>query len=325
LYANEDVVGEAIADALTSGVITREELFITSKLPPTHMQADTAEEALDATLAALQTPYLDLYLLHWPTAYVKTPSAWPVPLPERLGYDAARTLAVWRVLERAVKAGKIRSLGCSNFTITQLQTLLDAGLQAPVCCNQLEVHPYLAQKEMLRWHAERGIVVTCYSPLASPARPPTCHFEEDPTPLLSHPIVCAVAARAGMTAAQACIVWALQRGTVPLPKSVTGERIRENTSAALGKAGSLDAEAMAALNSLDLHYRFVRGDNHAPEGMFWWEMWGEEAPRGGGCRLLSQQVAVLDTAQGPWRGKSAEEVAALPTVASGIRFGYTLV
>jgi len=192
----------------------------------------------------------------------------------------------------------------SNFSTVKLQALLDGGLVAPCCCNQLEVHPYLSQRDVVRWHAERGIVVTCYCPLASPARPPTCHFEEDPVPLLSAPALCAAAARAGMTPAQACIVWALQRGTVPLPKSVTEARIRENASAALGRAGSLDAEEMSAIDALNVNHRFVRGDNHAPEGVFWWDMWDEAPPDTASCGLLSQQTAVLDTAQGPWRGRT---------------------
>ena len=113
LYANEDVVGEAVVEAIQRGVVTRAELFITSKLPPNAMHEDAVEAALDASLSELRTSYLDLYILHWPTAFVRKPSAFPVPFPERLGYDAARVLAVWRVLERAVASGKVRSLGAS--------------------------------------------------------------------------------------------------------------------------------------------------------------------------------------------------------------------
>ena len=257
MYANEHIVGAAIAAA----GVPRGELFLTSKLMPTCMHADTALAALDRTLNELQTPYVDLYLLHWPFRYVPKPSAFPVPPAERLGYDADAVLAVWRVLEAAVDAGKIKALGVSNFSVTKLAALLPHARHKP-CVNQIEGHPALQQPRLLAWHAARGIVVTTYCPLGSPARPETFVRAGDPE-LLRSPVVAAVAARAGRSPAQVLLRWAVQRGTCPLPKSVTPARLDENLAVF---DFELSADDMAAIAGLDLHHRFSRGYGYALAG-----------------------------------------------------------
>ena len=257
MYGNEAIVGAAIAAA----GVPRDELFVTSKLMPTCMHADIALSALDRTLAELATPYVDLYLLHWPFRYAAKPSAFPVPAAERLGYDAEAVLAVWRVLEAAVDAGKIRALGVSNFSPAKLAALLAAARHKP-CVNQVEGHPALQQPRLLAWHAARGIVVTTYCPLGSPARPDTFRRESDPA-LLASPVVAGIAARACRSPAQVLLRWAIQRGTVPLPKSVTPARLEENLRLFDFELGAAD---MAELAALDQHYRFSRGYSYAPAG-----------------------------------------------------------
>jgi len=260
MYANEHIVGAAIAAA----GVPREELFLTSKLMPTNMHVETAEAALDKTLKDLGTTYLDLYLLHWPFRYPVKPSAFPVPVAERLGYDADAVLAVWRVLEAAVNAGKIRALGVSNFSVKKLAALLAQARHKP-CVNQVEMHPALQQRSLLAWHRARGIVVTTYCPLGSPSRPPTFIHSDDPPELLTDPAVLAVAARhPGRSAAQVLLRWAVQRGTVPLPKSVTPARLDANLEAAAGL--ELSDEDMAAIAALDRHHRYSRGTSFAPAG-----------------------------------------------------------
>ena len=257
MYANEAIVGAAIAAA----GVPRDALFITSKLMPTCMHAEIALSALDRTLADLGTPYVDLFLLHWPFRYVPKPSAFPVPPEERLGYDADAILAVWRVLEAAVDAGKIRSLGVSNFSVQKLATLCASARHKPAV-NQIEGHVALQQPRLLAWHAARGIVVTTYCPLGSPARPDTFVRAGDPE-VLKSPVVAAVAARAGRSPAQVLLRWAIQRGTVPLPKSVTPARLDENLAAF---DFELSAADMAELAGLDRHHRFSRGYSYAPAG-----------------------------------------------------------
>lgn len=268
IYQNEHVIGEALADAVARGVVTREELFVCSKLMPTDMHEEAVDEALNKTLANLQLKSLDLYLLHWPFAFPRKPSAFPVPIDERLGYDPARVAAVWRALERAVDDGRIVSLGVSNFTPSKLEALRSIARVQPVV-NQLELHPALAQAEVLAWHAERRIVVTGYCPLGSPARPPTFTHAGDPDVLGAAPVV-AIAARLKRSPAQVLLRWAVQRGTVPLPKSVTPSRIVEN-------ARIFDFELlpddMAALAALDVGHRFSRGEHFAVKGQEWPDLW----------------------------------------------------
>lgn len=271
MYGNEAVIGSALADAIAQGTVTRSELFLCSKLMPTSMHPEAVDEALTKTLSALKTPYLDLYLLHWPYAYPRTPSTFPVPLEERLGYSPERVLAVWRELERAVDAGRIRTLGVSNFTRAQLAPLL-AAARVPPAVNQLELHAALAQGDALAWHAERRIAVTGYCPLGSPARPPTFRSDGDPD-LLGSAVVCTVATRHARSPAQVLLRWALQRGVVPLPKSVTPARIAENARVF---DFALNADDMAALATLDVGHRFSRGEHFAMQGQTWQDLWRGE-------------------------------------------------
>jgi diketogulonate reductase-like aldo/keto reductase len=271
MYGNEQIVGEAVA---ASGV-PRSELFITSKLMPTDSHAEHASAALDKTLRDLGTTYLDCYLLHWPFRLVNKPSSFPVPPAERLGYDRAELLKVWRELEKAVDDGRVRALGVSNFSRKKLEALLEDARHKPAC-NQLEAHPYLAQRALVDWHRERGVVVTCYCPLGSPARPPAFLHADDPPNLLSSPAIAAVAARHSRSPAQVLLKWALQRGTVPLPKSVTPARLDENIAAAADAAFALTDEDMAQIDALDRHWRYSRGEHFLAPGMERKDIFDEE-------------------------------------------------
>lgn len=171
-YGNEHEVGAALEDVIARGVVTRADLFITSKLWVANCFTDLAEKSLDKTLADLKTPYVDLYLVHWPY-WIKRDSPFPAPMDARTGYDAAAFLAVWRVLEAAVDAGKVRALGTSNMSAKKLATLC-AGARVPPAVNQVEAHPFLAQNQLQDWCTRHSIVCTAYSPLGSPDRPARC-------------------------------------------------------------------------------------------------------------------------------------------------------
>jgi alcohol dehydrogenase (NADP+) len=284
MYMNEGIIGEAIEEAIQAGVCTRADLFLTSKLLPTEAHVGAAAPALARTLAALRTPYLDLYLLHWPHRFPAKPSAFPVPPEERLGYAAEDVAAVWAELERCgVDAGLVRSLGVSNFSVAKMEALWAAARHKPVN-NQVEMHPALQQPELLAWHAARRVVVTTYCPLGSPARPPTFRPTGDADPdILGHPTIAALAAKHGRTPAQVVLRWAIQRGTVPLPKSVTPSRLEENLAAATAPGWALGEEDMAAIAAMDRHFRFSRGQAFAPAGQTWVDVWDE--PEGGPRRL----------------------------------------
>jgi diketogulonate reductase-like aldo/keto reductase len=210
VYGNESDVGAGLR---ASGV-PRSEVFVTTKLWNDDQGYDSALRAFDASLGRLGLDYVDLYLLHW-----------PVP---------GRRLESWRALERLHADGRARAIGVSNFMPRHLDELLANASVVPAV-DQIEVHPFLQQRDTRAACARHGIVVEAYSPLTHGVR-------------LDDPTVAAVAERVGRTPAQVLLRWALQHDLVVLPKSTRRERIAEN--AAIFDF-SLDLEAMAALDALE--------------------------------------------------------------------------
>jgi len=191
-YGNEAGVGRALAD---SG-LSRDELFITTKVWNSDQGYDATLRAFDTSLAALGLDRLDLYLIHWPT-------------PARDLYADT-----WRALERLVEEGRLRAAGVSNFQPAHLQRLLDGSSLVPTI-NQIELHPGLQQSELRAFHAEHGIATEAWSPLAQGA-------------VLDDEAITSIAGRTGKSPAQVVLRWHLQLGNVVIPKSVTPSRIREN-------------------------------------------------------------------------------------------------
>lgn len=248
-YKNEGIVGAAIKECLSLGLIkSREELWLTGKLPTTASDPAAVEPTLRKLLADLGVEYLDLYITHWPYSLDPSSTASP-PLPEcRRGYSPEAYLATWRAMEACQGAGLVRHLGCSNMTARKLAALMEHA-KVPPRVIQNEIHPALAQSELLAWCKKRGIVVTCYCPLGSPGRPDLYRAPGDPD-ILGNPIVIGIAQRAGVTPGQVALRWAIQRGTVPLPRSTNPGRIAENWGALAG-GWALSGEDMEALRALD--------------------------------------------------------------------------
>lgn len=272
-YKNEAIVGGGIADAIAAGYIQgRGDLWITGKLPTTCMDASQVEPTLHKLLADLNVAYVDCYMTHWPYAIDPANAASP-PSPEhRRGYTAAAFLATWRALEACVDKGLARSLGCSNTTPAKLRALLAEARHAPRLV-QNELHPALASGALARFCAPRGIALCGYSPLGSPGRPDLYRAAGDPD-VLTLPGVLAAAAATRKTPAQVALRWAVQRGTVPLPRTTTPARIAENADV-FGWALS-DAQ-MAAIDGEDStagsRGRIMKGDNFALPGDDWRNMW----------------------------------------------------
>lgn len=211
IYGNEAGVGEGLR---ASGV-ARKDLFITTKLWNDRHGYDDAQKAMDESLNKLGLAYVDLYLIHWPVA----------------GSDAY--LDAWRALVAMKEDGRARSIGVSNFPRAQLQRLVDETGVVPAV-NQIELHPEFAQKELRAFHAELGIATQCWSPLGQGA-------------VMRHDTLVALAAKYGKSPAQVTLRWHVQNGLLPIPKSVTPERIRANIDVF---DFELSADDMAAIDNL---------------------------------------------------------------------------
>lgn len=255
IYGNEGEIGDALKSAFADGVVARDDLWITSKLWCNRHREEDVVPALESTLADLQLEHLDLYLVHWPVA-VREEVVGPETGADMLSLEERPLLATWRGMEACARKGLARHIGVSNYSAKKLRDHRDAAHPPEV--NQVELHPYLQQPDLLRAADEMGVVMTGYSPLGSPDRPDTMRKGDDPV-LLEDPVVAEVASEAGCTPAQAMLAWAMQRGTAVIPKSTNPDRIEENLAAA---AVELSPEAMERIAGLDRHRRYV-------DGVFW--------------------------------------------------------
>lgn len=219
IYGNEEEIGESLHTVFGRGVVKREEVFITSKLWDTEHARGDVRRACEATLAALQIDYLDLYLIHWGIAEPKNGHT----------YDAKGHLITlnvpiretWEAMEELVSSGLVKAIGVANFTAPLLLDLFSyAAIQPAV--NQIELHPYLQQPRLVDFCQRLGMVVTAYSPLARPG------YEEMSERLVDEKLVRKIADAYKKTPAQVLLRWGVQRNTVVIPKSTHRERLKEN-------------------------------------------------------------------------------------------------
>ena len=211
MYGNEKQVGDAIA----AYDIDPAEVFVTSKLNNGFHAYDDAQRALDQSLADLQREQIDLFLIHW-------------PLPE-VGFDDA-----WRALEKGYADGKVRAIGVSNFQPHHLRHLHEEFTIRPAV-NQIEVHPYLTQADLLAFDAEHEIATEAWSPIAQGL-------------VLDDPVIVEIAGRVGRTAAQIVLRWHIQLGNIVFPKSLKPARMAENFAIFDFELAETDMALIAALN-----------------------------------------------------------------------------
>jgi alcohol dehydrogenase (NADP+) len=260
IYGNEAEIGTALEAVLHSGDISRDELWVTSKLWNNAHGPGQVVLALRRTLAALHLDYLDAYLMHWPIA-LRPDVVFPASAADFMPLAEAPLADTWGQMEDAVELGLCRHIGVANFSVRKLEMLARGARIAPEI-NQIECHPFLPQKEMLGYCKLRGIVVTAYASLGSGDRPARLLHADDPS-LLEEPVVRSIAKRRGMTGAQVLLAWALQQGMAAIPKSARPERQRENLAASRQQ---LEAQDMQELAMLDRAWRFVDGRMWAVPG-----------------------------------------------------------
>ncbi len=217
-YRNETAVGEAFQQMFQSGKVSREEVFIGTKLWNNNHRPERVRPAFEASLRRLQLEYADLYSVHTPFAFKPGDEQDPRDESGNVIYDEAVTLLdTWKAMESLVETGWCKAIGLSDVSLAQLQEVFAAARVKPAVL-QVESHPYLPQWEMLDFCKRHGIVMQAFAPLGHAIEPK----------LLEDPVITNIAKRLNQTPAQVLLAWALQRGTALLTTSKAPNRIREN-------------------------------------------------------------------------------------------------
>jgi 2,5-diketo-D-gluconate reductase A len=214
MYGNETEVGQGVRNA----GLDRADVFITSKLNNGFHKPDDARRAFDNTLRALESDYVDLFLIHW-------------PLPTLYGGDFVST---WHVLEEFARDGRARSIGVSNFQPAHLDRLAKEAGTVPAV-NQVEIHPYFANETVRAYGIEHGIATEAWSPIAQGK-------------VLDDTVIERIADSVGRTPAQVVLRWHIQRGDIVFPKSVSPDRMRDNFALFDFELGGSDMDAISALD-----------------------------------------------------------------------------
>jgi len=280
VYFNEHIIGDALHEILQTtnngGKIRRQDLFIVSKLASPFHQKDHVELALRKTLQDLRLDYLDLYLIHWPVAFFYKDSFIDMSIRGYANEDIddsndgksidpkVSIHETWKAMEALVEKGLVRNIGVSNFPVMLLHELLSAkDLKIPPSVNQCESHPYLQQDRLIAYCKRRGVHFQAYSPLGTPG------FKEDGEPnVLQEQILVDIGKTYNLTSAQVCLLWALQRGTSLVVKSMDPHHLEQNHAALYQEDGSLvqlsdeDMQKISFLQKTKQH-RFFRPED-------WW-------------------------------------------------------
>ncbi len=215
-YENEREIGQAIKDSS----MLREDIFITTKVWDDDQGYEKTLKAFERSLKALQTSYVDLYLIHWPVTSLRNET--------------------WKALEKIYEEDKARAIGVSNFTINHLNGLMESSSTVP-SINQVEFSPFLYQKQLLEFCTNHGIIVEAYCPLTRARK-------------LDNPQLKTIGKKYGKTTAQVLLRWGLQHNVIQIPKSGNKDHITENINIFDFK---LDEEDLKKLDNLNENFRVV--------------------------------------------------------------------
>ncbi|OBT71330.1 hypothetical protein VF21_09130 [Pseudogymnoascus sp. 05NY08] len=251
VYDVEKQVGQGIKE---SGV-AREEVFVGTKLWCNNFHPDDVESALDDSLRDLDTPYVDLLMMHYPCTFARGEDRFPRDADGKMILGKTSFVETWRAMEKLVKTGKTKAIGVSNFSKGEIQQLLDQSDTVPAV-HQMEVHPYLQQKDFNTWLRGKGIHVVQFSPLGNMNdfyrntgwSKEVSHM----TRVTDQPVLQEIGKKYGKTPVQVVLAWAVNSGRSAIPKSVIDWQIQQNLEADF----EMEAEDMEKIAELDIKARF---------------------------------------------------------------------
>ncbi|KAJ5631049.1 uncharacterized protein N7484_011149 [Penicillium longicatenatum] len=267
-YLNEDEVGDAIHDFLKANPsVKRSDIFVCTKVWNHLHRYDDVLWSVKDSLKRLKLDYVDLYLVHWPIAAEKDGQEKPKIGPDGK-YVILKDLTenhqeTWSAMEKLYEEGLAKAIGVSNWTIPQLEAMAKYAKVQPQI-NQIEIHPFLPNTELVNYCFSKNIMPQAYSPLGSQNQVPTTGERVSENKTLNE-----IAEKGGNTLAQVLIAWGLRRGYVVLPKSSNPKRIESNF-----KSIELSDEDFEAVNKVaeGRHFRFVN-----MKDTFGYDVWPEES------------------------------------------------
>ena len=266
VYQNEREIGLVLNRIFSEGIVSRKDLFITSKVWNDRHHEVAA--ACRQSLTDLQCDELDLYLVHWPFPNIHVPGCGgDYRNPDARPFDPEAYLDTWRQCEKLVDQGLVRHIGMSNMTIPKLKAILPHCRIQPAAL-EMELHPSFQQQELFDYATSHGIVPIGYCPIGSPSRPERDRTPEDIADT-QMPEITQIAQAHGIHPALVCLKWAVQRGQIPIPFSVKEPQLRANLRCTTESL--LTDEEMDEITQCERNCRLVKGQVFLWEGAGGWE------------------------------------------------------
>ena len=230
-YGNEQFVGEGLKEIFDNGIVKRDEISVATKLHPLKLRPRAVLKSTDVSLEKLKLDVIDILYVHYP--------AFP------LGYSHKKTLGA---ISKLIDEGKVRQIGVSNFTPNMIDEAMEV-CDKPIFVNQIEHHPYLQQKNLLKHHSKKEIQVVSYSPLARG------HALKDA-------LIQDIAKKNGISVAQVCLAWVISKGAFPIPKATSLNHLQDNFAAINIQ---LPIEDLQKIDEISIIRRFVHPPVVAPK------------------------------------------------------------
>ena len=268
VYGNEDLIGEVFAEAISEGVVKREELFITSKLwNDMHGRGDVLLSCAK-TLKDLQLQNVDVYFMHWPFPNYHSPGcSGDSRNPDSRPFSVEEFMETWRQMERLVDMGLARHIGMSSMTIPKLKAVLPLCRIRPSLI-EMELHPSFQQKELYEYCVSKNVQPIGFCPIGSPTRPDRDKTDSDVADI-AMPEVVETAKAHGIHPAVVCLKWAVQRGQIPIPFSVYENEYVSNLRCTT--EDPLTDEEMKSIEGADKNCRLIKGQVFLWQGAKSWE------------------------------------------------------